>query len=119
MSEETISLFRPVGSEELELIRQSGFKKFPPRLPDQPIFYPVANEEYATQIARDWNAKLNQDRLGYVTRFRVSQRFLKKYEKRVVGGTQHEEYWIPAEELADLNANIVGLIEIIAEFHGD
>ena len=70
MMDETTVLYRPVGLKELELIRQSGFRRFPPRLPEQPIFYPVLNEEYATQIARDWNAK-GEDKVGYVTRFSV------------------------------------------------
>ena len=51
--EDTITLYRPTGSDELALIRESGFTAFPPRLPEQPIFYPVTNEEYATKIARD------------------------------------------------------------------
>ena len=68
---ETITLFRPVGKTELDLIEESGFTKFPPRLPEQPIFYPVLNEEYAMQIARDWNAKYNADRIGFVTKFEV------------------------------------------------
>ena|GEM_PF-5137857 len=43
---------RPVGRKELALVRASGFRAFPPRLPGQPFFYPVLNQEYATQIAR-------------------------------------------------------------------
>ena len=54
---ETTTLYRPVGPEELELIKQADWSAFPPRLPEQPIFYPVLNEEYATQIARAWNVK--------------------------------------------------------------
>jgi hypothetical protein len=53
MNEETVTLFRPVGHKEWELIAQSGFSAFPPRLPEQPVFYPVLNEVYAEQIARD------------------------------------------------------------------
>jgi len=49
----TITLYRPVGPKELALIEESGWREFPLRLPEQPIFYPVLNEEYATQIARD------------------------------------------------------------------
>ena len=117
MSEEqTVTLFRPVGLGELELIRASGFREFPPRLPEQPIFYPVLNEEYATQIARDWNARHNSDRRGFVTRFRVRVEFLKNYEVRTVGGSAHREYWIPAEDLPEFNRNIVGAIEVIAEY---
>jgi hypothetical protein len=67
--DQTTVPFRPVGQKELDLIRQSGFTEFPPRLPEQPIFYPVLYEEYAAQIARDWNAKHGQPNVGYVTRF--------------------------------------------------
>ena len=115
---ETTVLYRPVGSKELELIRSSGYTEFPPRLPEQPIFYPVLNEEYAAQIARDWNAKYNQDKVGYVTRFFVRTDYLSKYEVRVVGGRERQEYWIPAEELAEFNRQIVGKIEVVAEFRG-
>lgn len=114
--EKTTLLFRPVGQKELDLIRESKFAGFPPRLPQQPIFYPVLNEEYARQIARDWNAKSNEDKVGYVTRFRVRTEYLRRYEVQTVGGSMHQEYWVPAEELAEFNQNIVGLIEVIAEF---
>lgn len=117
--DETVTLFRPVGSDELKLIAESGFKSFPPRLPEQPIFYPVLNEDYASQIARDWNARFNSDKVGFVTRFRVRKIFLNNYERKVVGGNVHEEYWIPAEDLNEFNENIVGKIEIIAEFKGE
>ena len=110
-----ITLFRPVGEKELQLIAASGFKAFPPRLPDQPIFYPVTNQGYAAQIARDWNTKWDEKR-GYVTRFKVNARYLSRFKREVVGGREHEEYWIPAEGLNEFNSNIVGLIEIIAEF---
>ena len=113
-----VVLFRPVGQSELELIKQTRYRAFPPRLPEQPIFYPVANEEYAIQIARDWNAKYNDPKCGYVTRFRVRTSFLARYERRTVGGMTHQEYWIPAEDLDEFNRNIVGEIEVIAEFKG-
>jgi hypothetical protein len=29
------------------------------------------------------------------------------------------EYWIPAEDLPEFNANIVGRIEVVAEYHRD
>ena len=114
--ERTTTLYRPVGEQELLLIRASGFREFPPRLPEQPIFYPVLNEEYAAQIARDWNAKLEAGRRGYVTRFQVRTEFLARYERRTVGGSIHQELWVPAEELPEFNRNIVGLIEVTAEF---
>ena len=111
----TTTLYRPVGPRELALIADSGFREFPPRLPDQPIFYPVMNEEYATQIARDWNVKASGS--GFVTRFKVNRSFLERFPEQVVGSAIHRELWIPAEDLAEMNQNIVGPIEVIAEFH--
>jgi hypothetical protein len=119
MSAESTVLYRPVGSKELALIEQSGFTEFPPRLPEQPIFYPVLNEEYAVQIARDWNAKFNEDKVGFVTKFKVRKDFLDRFERRVVGGSVHEEFWIPSEELNEFNKHIIGKIEVIARFEGD
>jgi hypothetical protein len=114
MSDTTI-LYRPTGKNELALIRESGYTAFPPRLPSQPIFYPVCNEEYATQIARDWNAR--NGHTGYVTRFHVRTDFLSYYDVHIVGSSIHQEYWIPAEDLEAFNRHIVGQIEVIAEFH--
>ncbi len=111
----TITLYRPVGHEELELIRASGDSAFPPRLPEQPIFYPVLNEDYAVQIARDWNTKFGTRR-GYVTRFRVGVEYLQRFAVQTVGGSRHQEYWIPADELSEFNRHIFGSIEVIAEF---
>jgi hypothetical protein len=81
-------------------VRASGYRQFPPRLPEQPFFYPVLNEDYATQIARDWNTKDERSGFaGYVLRFNVQNEFLSRYEVHVVGNSTHREYWIPAHEL--------------------
>ena len=117
MSVETITLYRPVGPKELALIAASGYRKFPPRLPDQPIFYPVLNEDYARQIARDWNVPASG--AGYVTRFALRKEFANRYPVQSVGGSIHKELWIPAEEMNEMNLNVVGLIEVIAEFRAD
>lgn len=106
-----------MGEREFDLVRTSGYREFPPRLPEQPFFYPVLNEDYATQIARDWNTRDECSGFaGYVLRFKVQNEFLDRYEVHVVGNITHREYWIPAAELASLNANIVGDIEVVAEF---
>jgi hypothetical protein len=115
MDEITV-LYRAVGQTELELIRESNFREFPPRFIYQPIFYPVLTEEYARQIARDWNAKHNLDRVGFVTRFSVRTQYLARYEVHTVGSSMHQEYWILAKDLAEFNRNIVGAIEVIAEY---
>ena len=111
---ETVTLYRPTGSKELKLVKKSGFKKWPPRLPEQPIFYPVTNEEYAKEIAIKWNREENK--VGYVTKFKVKKEFMDGYKIQKVGAKNHTEWWIPAEDLEELNANIVGLIEIIGEY---
>jgi hypothetical protein len=116
---EATTLYRPVGEKEMDLIRAGGFRSFPPRLPEQPIFYPVLNEEYATQIARAWNTKdARSGFTGYVLRFSVRTEFLSRYEIHVVGNSRHREYWIPADDLPELNASIVGEIEVVSEFRG-
>jgi hypothetical protein len=117
VNQETTILFRPVGPRELALIIASGYREFPPRLPEQPIFYPVLNEEYARQIARDWNVPASG--AGYVVRFAVRKEFADKFAVQTVGGSVHKELWIPAEELGEMNRNIVGQIEVIAEFKGE
>ena len=118
-TEATTVLFRPVGAAELRLIEESGWRAFPPRLPHQPIFYPVLNEEYATQIARDWNTQdAASGYAGYVTRFRVRTELVSRYPVQTVGARRHQELWVPAEELDELNANLVGVIEVTAEFRG-
>jgi hypothetical protein len=110
-------LFRPVGQFELDLIAASGFKTFPPRLPEQPIFYPVLNQEYATQIARDWNTKDERSGFtGYVLEFDVDSEYLKRFDVQKAGGAQHLEYWIPADELQEFNQHIRGEIRIISKF---
>ena len=118
MNDEVTILYRPVGEKELQLIRESDFSAFPPRLPEQPIFYPVLNEGYAEQIARDWNAKYNTDRKGYVTRFAVKTEYLSQFEVHTVGASEHQEYWIPAEDLPSFNRNIVGKIAVTSTFKG-
>ncbi|MFB2983747.1 hypothetical protein [Microseira sp. BLCC-F43] len=111
-------LYRPVGLKELELIAQSDFKAFPPRLPEQPIFYPVLNFEYAEQIARNWNTKSNSF-AGFVTKFEVESDYANKFEVQTVGSRIHQELWIPAEELAEFNRHIIGRITVEAAYYGE
>lgn len=113
-NEATTILYRPVGEHELAQIHASGDTVFPLRLSWQPIFYPVLNEEYARQIASQWNAR--DGKRGYVTRFAVRSAYLAQYDVHTVGSAIHQEYWIPAERLDEFNAQIVGRIEVIAEY---
>jgi hypothetical protein len=109
-----VTLFRPVGPEELELVRASDWRAWPPRLPGQPIFYPVLNAHYATKIARDWNVPHSCS--GYVTRFKDRKSFLDNYEIHQAGAQTILEYWIPAADIAQLNAAIIGTMEAIATY---
>ena len=110
-------LFRPVGLYELALIWDKGMLGFPPRLPHQPIFYPVANARYALQIARDWNAVDEKSGFaGFVTAFELDGSYLSNFKAHTVGSSEHVEYWIPAECLPEFNRNIIGRIEVVAKF---
>jgi hypothetical protein len=114
---QVITLYRPVGAEELKLIEDSGWTAFPPRLLEQPIFYPVTNEAYAAQIARDWNTK-HGSKQGFVTKFDVDAEYVAKFDRKVVGGREHEELWVPAEELDEFNRHIRGGIAVTQKFDG-
>jgi hypothetical protein len=113
-----MQLFRPIGLKELGLVYDSGMRAFPPRLPEQPIFYPVTSGTYARQIAKDWNTKAGT-LAGFVTRFKVETPYVSKFERRVVGSREHEELWVPAEELAVFNEHIIGAIEVIEAYFGE
>lgn len=104
-------LYRPVGLKEAELIGQSKFTAFPPRLPIQPIFYPVLNFEYAAQIAREWNTKDPVSGfVGFVTEFEVEDKYVGRFDTHVVGSNRtHLELWVPSEEMADLTHILLAL----------
>ncbi len=110
----TVRLWRPVGLNELKPIVDSGYKRYPPRLEWQPIFYPVTNFAYAEQITREWNVVSNGNHCGFVTEFDMDQEHLSQYQEQNVGARIHNEYWIPAEELEAFNARIVGDIRVVA-----
>ena len=110
----TVTLWRPTGPAEWDLVLASDRRKWPPRLPEQPIFYPVLNESYATQIARDWNVKASG--VGIVTRFQIDKAYIDQFEVHQVGGRTILEYWIPAERLEEFNDHIVGLIAAVTRF---
>lgn len=114
MNDAIVTMYRPTGPEELKLVASTGFKRWPPRLPEQPIFYPVTNEQYAIDIASGWNVK--DSGIGYVTKFNVKKEFVDRYKIEKVGGAHHTEWWIPAEDLEALNGNIVGEIEVVSQY---
>lgn len=112
-------LYRPVGVKELRLIEEAGYTSFPPRLFHQPIFYPVLNDAYAIQIARDWNCTdPASGYAGFVTRFEIPDEYASQFPIQVVGGRTHQELWVPAEQLNELNQQIVEKIEVIHSFYG-
>ena len=110
----TTTLYRPVNHAELDLIAALDYRGFPPRLPDQPIFYPVMNELYAREISEQWNVPAYG--VGYVVKWEMDAGYLSQFEEQNVGGHHHNELWIPAEDLAEFNQFIVGEIEVIAEY---
>jgi hypothetical protein len=114
-------LYRPIGMQELRLISATNFLAFPPRLPSQPIFYPVLNLDYGIQIAKDWNtADPNSGFAGFVTQFDVDDEYISQFEIRIVGSSQvHQELWIPAEQLTEFNRHILGKIEVVEAYYGE
>ena len=109
-------LYRPVGSAELRLIENAEYEGFPPRLPEQPIFYPVLNKKYAVEITKRWNLRDTSDHKGFVTKFEIDDEYISQFEIHTVGRSYHRELWIPAEELENFNRHIIGKIEVVEEF---
>ncbi len=107
-------LYRPVGQTELDLIIAAEYSAYPPRLPQQPIFYPVLNEKYAREIAEKWNKKsADSGYAGYVTTFEIDDDYISKFSVQTVGASYHQEYWIPAEDLEEFNRHIIGKICVL------
>ena len=116
----TVTLYRPVGQPELDLIAASGYKSFPPRLSWQPIFYPVLNVEYASSIANEWNTNDDANgNVGYVTQFDIPEDYFQTFEVQNVGARHHNELWVPAEQLEAFNAKIVNGIRVVKAFYGE
>jgi tetratricopeptide (TPR) repeat protein len=116
--DDNMILYRPVGLQEMALIYDSEMKAFPARLPQQPIFYPVLQLEYARQTASGWNAQ-NGQFAGYVTQFKVEDPYLSRFETHTVGESQHQELWIPAEEIEEFNRHIIGHIKLVEAHFGN
>lgn len=113
-------LYRPVGLKELDLILSTDCKRYPERLPTQPIFYPVLNQEYAIEIAKNWNTKdSNSGFAGYVTEFDINEEYISKYDSHIVGAARHKELWVPAERLSEFNSQIIVPIRISHAFYGE
>ena len=107
-------LYRPVGQAELDLIIATDYHSYPPRLPEQPIFYPVLNEKYAREIAEKWNKKsADSGYAGYVTTFVIDDAYIAQFDVQTVGASYHQELWISAEELEEFNRHIIGKIDVI------
>jgi hypothetical protein len=110
-------LWRPVGLGEMGLIFDSGMRRFPPRLPEQPIFYPVLARSYAADIAAGWNVR-EAPHAGYVLAFEVDDDYISKFDVQVVGASVHRELWIPAEQLDEFNDHLLGPISAVEAFFG-
>lgn len=109
-----MQLYRPVGQAEYDLIAASAFTAYPPRLPQQPIFYPVLNERYAREISEKWNRRhADAQYTGYVTTFEIDDAYIAQFPVQTVGAGYHQELWIPSEELEEFNRHIIGKIRIL------
>ncbi|WP_329107085.1 hypothetical protein OG792_02870 [Micromonospora sp. NBC_01699] len=114
--DEATVLWRPTRPEELDLIRESGWRKWPPLSPDRPWFYPFLDEDSAILISRNWRYDRPDQGVSYVTRFQVEQAFLSHYSTRTFGGSTTPMLWVPSEDLDEFNSHIVGPIEVVHEF---
>ena len=113
------TLYRPTGPNELALIVDSGMKRFPPRLFWQPIFYPVLNVEYASEIAARWNrGEEDSDDAGFVMAFEIPEKYFQQFQVQTVGLDHHQELWVPDHQLSEFNDQIVDGIRLERTFLG-
>ena len=98
-------LYRPVGTKELELIKQSEYTKYPARLPEQSIFYPVLN------------AKYNDDHKGYVTKFEIDDEYFQHFDIHTVGASYQQEIWVLAQAMEKMHQHMIGKIQVICEIY--
>jgi hypothetical protein len=101
----------------MALVFEAGMRAFPPRLPEQPIFYPVLVEEYADQIARAWNTK-DEPFAGYVIEVEIPDNYALCFTPKTVGGSTHPELWVPAKSVAEFNAHLTRAITVRRAFFG-
>jgi hypothetical protein len=115
-----VTLLRPVGLKELELVAAAGWRAFPPRLFGQPIFYPVLTVEYARAIVTEWNSReAAAGHCGFVTAFDIGDTFVARYPvQQLGGGPVYRELWVPAEELAEFNDHLLGPIRVVEAVYG-
>jgi hypothetical protein len=120
LATDNVTLYRPVGQAERDLVAASGWRAFPSRLSHQPVFYPVLTRTYAAKIAREWNTKdPASGYVGYVLRFAVGADALERWPpQQGAAGQDFQELWVPAEDLDEFNRAIVGTIEVVAEYQG-
>ena len=112
-SDVTTALWRPMGQQELRLVREAGGRRWPALRSHQTHFFPMLDEDFAIRAAQNWNLF---GPVRYVARFHVETGFLGRYSTRSFGGSATPMLWVAAEELDEFNAHIVGSIEVVHEF---
>ncbi|HWS36466.1 MAG TPA: ADP-ribosylation/crystallin J1 [Actinoplanes sp.] len=110
---ETTALWRPAGPRELDLIRASGWRRWPPVPLERLYFYPILSESFAVTGAQHWTS--SDSGVRYVLRIHVETDFVGRYSTRSFGGSAAPMLWVPAEDMDEFNAHVVGLIEVVHE----
>lgn len=110
--DEPITLWRPAGQQTWELLAQSGWRSWAPAVTGQPVFRAFQDRRDATAVARA--QKVPAGGVGYVMSFPVRRSFLARYPEPGSPG----EFVIPADDLAELDANLVGAIVEESDYRG-
>jgi len=113
-----ITLYCPIGVDELIAIVVSQWRGFPPRGAERPIFHPVTTEGYGRYLGANWAGRHGEGDC-YLVRFAVGAEAVRALERRSLGGPEREELWVAGESFAAFNAAIVGGIHLIAEWSED
>lgn len=71
-----------------------------------------------TLASRSWNLVRWADSIVLLYR-PVGVETARRYPVQIAGGSSDRELWVPAEELADFNRHIVGIISVVEAFTGE
>jgi len=110
----TRTVYRAIDPGELKQIMHMDYRCWPARRSHQSIFYLLANEYYATEIAKRWRVGISG--CAYVTRFSIKKSFMDQFELHIVGPDYRREWRIPTERLNECNANLIGRISVVATY---
>ena len=107
-------LYRAVGPDELQFIKDSDWVRYPARSPSGQTFLATVDLEYAEEVAEKW--MLRDYDSSSVTTFRMDSDYIAKFKLEKLGGRTRNEYQISDGQIDEFISRIDGRIELVCSF---